>query len=151
MQLFLCRDFIKEIGPPLHHFPSLWQVLSVIVCGTNLIAFGVSKLAFDHIGRKAVLIQNGTGCAAEPVARGARMISHPVKRIKYGVLTHKLRWVMLVWENRISIAGVILQFPKNCNGLLRQRHDVKLSHLHTLSGDSPLGFVPINFGPLCRA
>ena len=96
-----------------------------------------------------MLIQNRAGGAPKPVSRGARMVAHAIKGIEHGVLAHKRSGLMLVWENVLPIAGVLLQFPKNGNCLPRQRYDMQFLHLHAFGGNSPLGFVPIDLRPLC--
>ena len=44
------------IGPPLHHFPSLREVLGVIVGGPHAIPLGMGKLALNYVRTETVLV-----------------------------------------------------------------------------------------------
>ena len=123
----------------------------MIVSSPDGVPFAVGKLAFNHIRTKSMLIQNRAGGAAKSVPGGARMIAHAIQGIEHRVLAHKRSGIVLVWENILPIAGVLFQFPKNGNGLPRQRHDMQFLHLHAFGRNSPLGFVPINLRPLCAS
>ena len=49
-------SFLKVISPPLHHLPSLREILSMIVGGAYFVALAVSELALDHVRRKPVFV-----------------------------------------------------------------------------------------------
>ncbi len=65
-----CCNFVKVIGPPLHHPLALGEVLRVIVSRPNVIALAVGELAFDYICAKTILVQNRTGGTAEAMPGG---------------------------------------------------------------------------------
>ena len=51
-------------------------------------------------------------------------------------------------ENEFIAAGNGLQLAQQLEGLLAgERNDVKLTHLHALAGDPPLGRLQIQLGP----
>src|SRR5437867_4185624 len=82
-RLVLCRRFLQVVGPPLHHFSALRQVLGVVVSSSDAVAFTVGELPFDYIRPEFVLVQDGAGGAAESVAGGAGMIAHAVESIQH--------------------------------------------------------------------
>ena len=69
-RFWLAGNLIEIIGPPLHHCTPFRQILGVIVGSTDGVGFGVSKLALNDIGVKAVLIQDSAGRAAKAVFGG---------------------------------------------------------------------------------
>ena len=68
--LFPSRDLVKIIGPPLHHLTALRQILRMIVSRPDVVSFSMSKLPFDDIRTKTMLVQNRAGSAAKSVAGG---------------------------------------------------------------------------------
>jgi hypothetical protein len=147
--LILCHClFLKIVRPPLHHLPAFRQVLSVIVSRPDAVPFAVSELALDDVRPKPVLIQNRAGGTTEAVAGRARMIAHAIQGVEDGILAHECCGRVLVGEHILPMAGLLLQFPQNRDRLVRQRNDVQFFHLHAIGGYPPLGFVPIDFGPL---
>jgi hypothetical protein len=86
-----CRKLIEVVRPPLHYFPTLWQVLGMVVRGPHLVALDMGQLAFDRIrAEQAALVQHGGCGVAETVARCPIVVPHPVKGIKHSVLAHVL-------------------------------------------------------------
>ena len=106
-QLFLCRDLIKVIGPPLHHFPAFRQVLCVIVGCPDAVPFAVSELTLDDICPETVLVQDSAGRAAKSVPRSSGMVAHAIQGIKHSVLAHERRGIVLVREKIGTVAGVL--------------------------------------------
>jgi len=49
----------------LHHLTAFRQVLRVIVGGTDFVALGMGKLAFNDIRRKTIFVEDGTGSSTE--------------------------------------------------------------------------------------
>lgn len=72
------RHTVHIISPPLHHFPAFWQILCMVIGRSHLVTLTVCKLAFDHLRREAVFIEDGAGGGAEAVAGGAAVITHAV-------------------------------------------------------------------------
>ena len=67
----LCRNLIKIVGPPLHHFPAFRQVLRMVVSSAHIVPFTMGKLTFNHIRTKTVLVQNRAGGAAKSMPSSA--------------------------------------------------------------------------------
>ena len=147
-RLFLCRNLIKIIGPPLHHFPAFRQVFSMVIDTPYLIALHVGKLTLDRITIKQAALIKNRGCrVSKAMACSTVVIAHSVKGIQHRIFAHVLDRFMHVRKHIFPLPIETLQFPERRNRLPGERYNMVVPHFHAFSRDTPLGLIQVNFIP----
>ena len=93
------------VAPPLHHLPALRNVLRVVVCGSNAVAFSVGQLPLDDITVESIFVQDGACCRPETVTGSSAVVPHSVDGVEKCVLTDELNWLVPVWEHVLPVVG----------------------------------------------
>src|ERR1700734_326316 len=127
-------------------------MLGVVVCSAYGVTFAVRQLSLDCIAIPTLLIEQGRGHAAEPVAGHVLAgVTHTAKRAGDCILAHGTVATADAREGERKATSERLQLTKDDQGLGRQRDNVLNARLHAGRRNPPLCFVEIELRPLCLA
>lgn len=135
------------LAPPSHHRASALDVVRPVVGAANLVLVDVGKCYLNQFRVPAMLVENGARHRAHAVADQAPFEAHPFKRHIGSLAIAVSARVPVCGEHVLSVSAVRLDRLQKCEGLFRERDDMRPAFFHAFRRDRPDLLLDVDVHP----